>query len=1074
MNPRLQLVFRDDDGMRQAILTGPAAGDQVFVDLATGALHMAEAVAQEALRRGFKFVVGIDALGAMRFADPHSERRFREATEVPSTDPAKGNAPSRPIKGQAQESAPAAADERNAQAAAEGADALMAAIGRVERAQKRYDEQFFIHFTDLSSLLSPGTVVSQRARHVFGTVGRLLSAGHGHPSSRLVVTVASDVQADAQDLLKAHDHGATPWQIAEIPLPTIDEIEQFLGRAKDRAGLSGNVRATATMLAQRAYTLTRISETLRRKIKDGEKDISSIIGGEMDPAKLADAQRRLDAMVGLDEVKLAFSKLVKELAAIQEALKIGQITEPTSTHMALLGRPGTGKTEVARIIASLLHAAGIRRRDVCIRATSADIVGEYNSGQAIQNIRRLMRDAADGVLFIDEAYTLAENEWGRQAIDVLIAEMEERRGALTVILAGYEDRMQRLFEANEGLKSRLTRVFRLPDYTQPELCEILDRRLKSTAVEATAEARDAAHAIVRREATRRHGNARDVRNLFEQWNRERLVSGARRLDLSHVTDPRSPSRANAEHLIAEYGGAFKGLPEFEQWMRDAMLTSFDALGHGRLPRAPRLVFAGPPGTGKTETARRVGRFLRACGVLRDGRLIETSLKDFTSQFVGGSSERTERQFRDAAECVLFIDEIYTFVGDAQGRSVLDQIVAALTNPEYDNMAVIIAGYEDRMPDVYRANGGLKDRFDKTIRFAWPDNATLASITLDALARRHGRTASSAEAASVAKSIERTIASRRSLPDFAGARSALLISEEINTRYVLRGGSGPLTATDVPNPPPSDQISKIVDEYRAEYPHSDSAGASLRNILAEIKLHEREGPGATAALGLCLMGGPGSGKSTFARWLMRRVAERPGMSPAPIVDCSAQSLQGSHLGEAQQNVRGVFERARGGWLFIDEFHALHSQGDARQNLFSVEIAKEVVAQMTAPQNIGTKVLLAGYPTHMRDALAMDPGLTSRFNRQFMLDAPGDEALAQTAYWLLRRKHGGTGDVGYETLGEMFTRHFARRRSREMDSFAGYRAADELAQTAARNAMLRADGDVSSFRIEIDDILAALTA
>lgn len=1074
MNQRLQLVFRDDDGMRQAILTGPAAGDQVFVDLATGVLHMAEAVAQEALRRGFEFVVGIDALGGMRFADQDSERRFREATEVPSEDPKRGNAPSRPLRGQAQESAPAAAAERNAQAAGEGADALMAAIGRLDRAQQSISERFFIHFTDLSGLLSPGTVTSQRARQVFDAVGRLLSAGRGHTSSRLVVTLASNIQADARELLSAHDHGATPWQVAELPLPAIDEIEQFLARVKDRDGLSGNVRATATMLAQRAYTLTRISETLRRKIKDGEKDISSIIGGEMDVAKLADAQRRLDAMVGLDEVKRAFAKLVKELAAIQEALKIGQITEPTSTHMVLLGRPGTGKTEVARIVASLLHAAGIRRRDVCIRATSADIVGQYNSGEAIQNIRRLMREAADGVLFIDEAYTLAENEWGRQAIDVLIAEMEERRGALTVILAGYEDRMQRLFEANDGLKSRLPYVFRLPDYTQSELCEILDRRMKSTPVEATVEARGAAHAIVRREATRRHGNARDVRNLFEMWNRERLVTGARRLELSHVTDPRSPSRSNAEHLAAEYGEAFKGLPEFEQWMRDAMLTNFDALGNGRLPRAPRLVFAGPPGTGKTETARRIGRFLRACGVLRDGRLIETSLQDFTSQYMGGSSERTERQFRDAAECVLFIDEIYTFVGDAQGRAVLDQIVAALTNPEYDNMAVIIAGYEDRMPDVYRANGGLQDRFDKTIRFAWPDNATLASITLDTLARRHGRAPLPAEAVPVAKSIERSIASRRSLPNFAGARSAILISEEINTKYVHRGGSGPLAEVDVPAAPPSDQISKIVDEYRLDYPNSDSAIASLRNILADIKLHERAGPGATSALGLCLLGGPGSGKSTFARWLMRRMSERPGMSPAATIECSAQSLQGSHLGEAQQNVQRVFERARGGWLFIDEFHALHSQGDGRQNLFSVEIAKEVVAQMTNPQNVGTKVLLAGYPAPMSDALAMDPGLTSRFNQKFTLDAPGDEALARTAYMILQRRHGSTGDVGYETLGRMFTDYFSRRREREAYAFAGYRAADELAQSAARNAMLRADGDDRSFKIEIDDILAVLRA
>ena len=1054
--------------MRNAILTGPAAGDHVFVDLATGAQPMGDAVAQEARRQGYTMTLSVDAQGSIRCFDADCEQRFRRATEAASQDPASAGATSRPLRQPSQ--APAAAAEQSLRTAGEGADSLMAAIGRIDRAQQRLGERFFIHFTDLGGLLAADALPTQRAKQVFDAVGRLLSAGRHHAASRVVVTVASSVHATARELLTQHDHGATPWQIADIPLPDRDEIYRFLSRAKDRHKLMGDARATATMLVQRAYTLTRISETLRRIITDGGSDLTAIIGGEYDEAKFKEAQASLDAMVGLADLKREFAGLSKELAAIHEALKRGQITEPASTHIALLGRPGTGKTEVARIVAKMLHACGLRRRDTCRRVTSADIIGQYNSGEAIQNIRRLMHEAADGVLFIDEAYTLAENEWGRQAIDVLIAEMEERRGSLTVILAGYPDRMQRLFEANDGLRSRLAFTFRLPDYSPSELCDIFDRKLKSSAIDATPPARDRAHAIIRREATRRHSNGRDVRTLCESWNRARMIAHARELHPSHVIDPRSPSREAAEGAIGDFSQKFKGLPEVERWLQKTVLTSFDALDAGRLPRAPRLVFAGPPGTGKTETARAIGNFLRTCGVLKDGRVIETSLEKFTSQYVGGSEERTERHFRDAAECVLFIDEIYRFVGNQQGLAVLDQLVAALTNPEFDNVAVIIAGYEDRMPDVYRANGGLKDRFDQTIRFAWPDSSVLADIALAQLKREYGRAPDSPDLDSVRKTIERALSEARALPNFAGARTAGKLAREINSNAVVRGGGSTITAADVPSPPPSPAFSKVVERYLEQFPYSAGAAETLRSILAGVKIQSMGTVGK--ALGLCICGGPGSGKSTFIRWFINELAKQPGMAALPVVECSAQSLQGTFVGHAQENVRRAFEQARGGWLFIDEFHALRGTVGSQSNLFSQEVAREIVAQMTAPQNTSTKVVIAGYPDHMDAALEMDPGLPSRFEKSYQLPDPSDEALARAAYRRLQSDYGGSGSVSYETLESMLLRHFAVCRRMSGTRFGGYRHADALAKAAAENAMVRADGDGSRFVIEIEDILGAL--
>jgi stage V sporulation protein K len=227
-----------------------------------------------------------------------------------------------------------------------------------------------------------------------------------------------------------------------------------------------------------------------------------------------------------------------------------------------------------------------------------------------------------------------------------------------------------------------------------------------------------------------------------------------------------------------------------------------------------------------------------------------------------------------------------------------------------------------------------------------------------------------------------------------------------------------------------------------------------------------------ALGLCICGGPGSGKSTFIRWFIKELAEQPGMAALPVYESSAQSLQGTFVGHAQENVRRAFEQARGGWLFIDEFHALRGTIGSQSNLFSQEVAREIVAQMTAPQNTSTKVVIAGYPDHMDAALEMDPGLPSRFEKCYQLPDPSDESLARAAYRRLQSDYGGTGAVSYETLESMLLRHFAECRRVAGARFGGYRHADALAKAAAENAMVRADGDGSRFVIEIEDILGAL--
>jgi SpoVK/Ycf46/Vps4 family AAA+-type ATPase len=1066
MSSRLATVFAGDDGLRHVLLCGPAAGDRVYVDLATGALSMPEALAQEAVKRRFDYVITVDADGRLSFPDTQAEARFRDLTREPSRDPqASASRPAslhserEPHNGTAPR--PAGSDDR----VPAGTDALLAAIGRIERAQ-RGKQRFFVQFVDLGRMLTPGEPQSPRAGQVFDAVGRILTVDRGHPGSRLVVRVPDNVLEVARRLLTAHDHGATHWLEVRVPLPDVDEIGAFLSRAADGHGLYGNAQAAASQLVRRRYSLARISEALRSGIEAGKRDLTDMLSNEPDQAGMDAALARLDALVGLTELKKALRALMREAIARQRAASTDAAADPPALHMALLGRPGTGKTEVASLLAALLHAAGACRRNVLVKATIADVVGPYNSGEAISNLRSLVERAAGGVLFLDEAYALAENEWGRQAIQVLLSEMEDRRSDLVVVLAGYADRMQTFFQANEGLRSRIAYTFQLPDYTPDELCEIFDRRARASTVEITPAARQAAHAILRREAMRPHDNARDVRNHFERWNGQRLSEGSARLEPRHVTDPRTPSWREAEALIRNHAARFRDLPEVTRWMESTLNMSRDAFARGRLPKTPRLAFVGPPGTGKTESARVIGEFLRHCGVLRGGRVLERSLKDFTSSRGGGAIERTAQQFRDAKECVLFIDEIYAFAADANGREILDQIVPLLTTPEHADVAVIFAGYEDRMSEVYRTNPGLRDRIDTTVRFAWPDAEALADIALDHLRTQHGRTPAADERPQFQERLAQVLRARRSQPDFAGARSAMALANDVFRTASGRSG-GTVTLDDLPKPAVPPGFAELKQAFLAAFPRSPSLVDPLLRIAARIR-HHQSGT-APMAIGVQLIGPPGTGKSTFARWILEHLSRRAGAADAPMVERSAQSLQGVYLGEAQDNVRRAFESAGGGLLFLDEFHALAADS-TRPGLYSVQIAKEVVAQMTNPKNARTIVIVAGYQREMEVAIGLDPGLLSRFPDRIVLPAPTDSELARIAFDAMANSFGGLGALTFATVLPQLERHFAARRRHDGEAFGNFRIADELARNVHTRAMIRCDGERIAF--ELGDLLEEL--
>jgi len=230
-----------------------------------------------------------------------------------------------------------------------------------------------------------------------------------------------------------------------------------------------------------------------------------------------DYKKELENIIGLDDVKEEFEKMViAHKYQLERAQRLGTSVSQNSMHMCFLGAPGTGKTSIARVVAGYLYSNGLIRNNECIEISGLDLVANY-SGQTSDKTRIILERAKGGVIFIDEAYAIAEDLYGREAIDVLLKEIEDSRGELVVIFAGYERDMSRFLDMNEGFKSRINRYFHFANYDPKELSVIFMKMLKGKNLVIEADALEEVVSIFARECTSdSFSNGRFVRNLVEK------------------------------------------------------------------------------------------------------------------------------------------------------------------------------------------------------------------------------------------------------------------------------------------------------------------------------------------------------------------------------------------------------------------------------------------------------------------------------------------------------------------------------------------------------------------------------
>jgi len=228
----------------------------------------------------------------------------------------------------------------------------------------------------------------------------------------------------------------------------------------------------------------------------------------------------LNSLVGLEKVKKMLNELVSLVELKSKAgddLKLKNI----NLHMVFLGNPGTGKTTVARIVAEILYNLKYIKQNKLIEVSSKDLVAEY-VGQTAPKTMSVIQKALGGVLFIDEAYSLASSKgqgssYNEEAIATLIQAMENYRDELVVIFAGYTKEMQDFLDMNSGIVSRIGYTVEFEDYTENELLQIFMGMMKKAGFEVTPEAQDKVKNIITEyKDTKNFGNARFVRNVYEK------------------------------------------------------------------------------------------------------------------------------------------------------------------------------------------------------------------------------------------------------------------------------------------------------------------------------------------------------------------------------------------------------------------------------------------------------------------------------------------------------------------------------------------------------------------------------
>ncbi|KAL0766656.1 hypothetical protein CaCOL14_011101 [Colletotrichum acutatum] len=515
-----------------------------------------------------------------------------------------------------------------------------------------------------------------------------------------------------------------------------------LGRGRGKEGF-GNARAIENLLS---IVSSRQANRIRKARRGGANPddllftMEDLVGPEPSAALgHSKAWEKLQTLIGLGSVKESVRALVDSIQTnyVRE-LAEEPIIEYT-LNKVFLGSPGTGKTTVAKLYAQILVDLGLLSNGEVIVKNPADFTGAVLGASEAQT-KGILTSAVGKVLVIDEAYGLygasdsaggVSDPYKTAVVDTIVAEVQSVPGEdRCVLLLGYKDQMEEMMQnVNPGLSRRfpLSSAFVFENFEKADMRKILDLKLKSQGFSATDQAKHVASEMLERARNRPNfGNAGEVDILLNEAkarHQRRLtaeeshhVSTLEALDFDHDFDRADRAETNVVQLFEGTVGCEKIVATLEGYQET--VRSMKALNMDPKESIPfNFLFRGPPGTGKTSTARKMGKVFYDMGFLAKAEVIDCSASDLIGQFVGQTGPKVQQLLDKALGKVLFVDEAYRLAEGHFAKEAIDEVVDSVTKDKYKNrLVIILAGYDEDINRLLSVNPGMSSRFPEVIDF----------------------------------------------------------------------------------------------------------------------------------------------------------------------------------------------------------------------------------------------------------------------------------------------------------------------------------------------------------------------